>query len=299
MAPFLGVAGEDAYLVWRDAGLTTLESVLQGARDARTRAAPMAPLADALCLSLGDASDDDSDAEDADADASSSDEDDDDEDEFDAAGLLVLQTLARRLLAAVSAVHAAGVVHRDVKPGNILISDEGEVLLIDLGAAADLVAGVNWDPDEAVFDPLYGPPEQYLEFPAAAAGRGALPVKLAWLAANPDLFDAYSCGLVLLQAGVPYCRAGDRMRRLKAFLTSGQGSLDEWRRRQPSIAEPDFGLLDADDGAGWEVMRGLLAPRESRMSIAKALKHRFLALPKGVAPKAKNKRGKASKGKKR
>lgn len=83
LAPFLGVAGADAFLVWRDCGLTTLEALL-ARRDSRTRAEPLGlhALAEALDTPTGGAA---------------------------------LRVLARRLLLAATAVHAAAVVHRDVK----------------------------------------------------------------------------------------------------------------------------------------------------------------------------------------
>jgi len=43
--------------------------------------------------------------------------------------------LARELLGALAHVHGAGIVHRDVKPGNILIDDHGRSHLTDFGIA--------------------------------------------------------------------------------------------------------------------------------------------------------------------
>ena len=43
--------------------------------------------------------------------------------------------LARELLGALAAIHAAGVIHRDVKPSNVLLDPNGSTRLTDFGIA--------------------------------------------------------------------------------------------------------------------------------------------------------------------
>ncbi len=45
------------------------------------------------------------------------------------------EQLARELLGALAHIHAAGIVHRDVKPQNVLIGPDGDAKLIDFGIA--------------------------------------------------------------------------------------------------------------------------------------------------------------------
>lgn len=49
--------------------------------------------------------------------------------------------LALELLSALGCAHAAGIVHRDVKPGNVLLRADGRAVLTDFGLLRDEVGG--------------------------------------------------------------------------------------------------------------------------------------------------------------
>jgi formylglycine-generating enzyme required for sulfatase activity len=70
-----------------------------------------------------------------------------------------MSTIAQ-LLDAVEEVHKKGMLHRDIKPDNVLLTPEGKIVLIDFGSARDFTEG-RTTTQTAILTPGYAPPEQY------------------------------------------------------------------------------------------------------------------------------------------
>ena len=93
------------------------------------------------------------------------------------------QAVARVGLQAAQALayaHSCGVLHRDVKPGNVIVSDEGKVFVLDFGIAARLSstpAHLTGHTDNTGGTPAYKSPEQWKAHqPEAAMDQYALGV---------------------------------------------------------------------------------------------------------------------------
>jgi serine/threonine protein kinase len=133
----------------------------------------------------------------------------------------IVAALGLHLLAALQAVHAAGVVHCDVKPANLLLGDDGRLVLIDFGIAE--TSGEPAHParrnGDVVGSPAYMAPEVV---------RGEAPRTPA---------DLWSLGVTLYTAveGRPPFPSGDPVPTLAAVLHDPPAPTRRAGRLQPLL----------------------------------------------------------------
>jgi hypothetical protein len=80
-----------------------------------------------------------------------------------------LRTFLDRLLDALAVLHAAGCLHRDVAPDNILVLDDDVPLLLDFGAARRVIDALTQSLT-VIVKPGYAPIEQYADIAGARQG---------------------------------------------------------------------------------------------------------------------------------
>ncbi|MFB0616846.1 serine/threonine-protein kinase [Streptomyces sp. AGS-58] len=179
-------------------------------------------------------------------------------------GLAVLDVLR--------SAHRQGILHRDVKPSNVLIAEDGRVVLTDFG-----IAQVEGDPSITSTGMLVGAPS----YISPERARGHKPGPAA---------DLWSLGGLLYAAveGVPPYDKGSAIATLTAVMTE---NLDEPKHAGP-LRDVIYGLLTKDpaqrlDDAGARAMLNAVihAPEQEAMDAT-----RVVPLPAQPGP-AEGKRG--------
>lgn len=126
-------------------------------------------------------------------------------------GVLAPEKAARigwQLADALAVVHALGIVHGDVKPGNVLITESGDAKLTDFG-----VARLVWGDETLSEDDMFHGTPAYLA-PEVARGTGALPAS-----------DVFSLGATLFAATEGVSPLGGGENPLTAIWRSASGQV--------------------------------------------------------------------------
>ncbi|MGC5012061.1 protein kinase domain-containing protein [Streptosporangium sp. DT93] len=148
----------------------------------------------------------------------------------------VVARIGLEVLSALEAAHAAGVVHRDVKPANILLTDDGRAVLTDFG----LATAVDGEPSltrtgMVVGTPAYIAPER--------AGGGASN-------AESDLWSLGATLYAAVEGDAPFGRS-TVLATFTAVMTTTPGPYRHAGPLAPVIA----GLLDKDPAVRTDAAR--------------------------------------------
>jgi serine/threonine-protein kinase len=189
-------------------------------------------------------------------------------------------TVAQALLSAVAAAHRAGLVHRDVKPENVLISDDGTVKVADFGLAQAVEASTE-DPDGQLMATVaYVAPELVTD------GR-----------ADPRS-DVYSAGIVLFEmltgrvpylaersVDVAYQHVEQDVPAPSHYLPGLPGSLDALvvraTRRNPAARPSDAGVFLTELRGVREAL-GLGEETQATRPLPRAVAHAAVPVPQAT-----------------
>jgi serine/threonine-protein kinase PpkA len=137
--------------------------------------------------------------------------------------------IASQIARALDAVHARGIVHRDVKPANILFRADGRPVIVDFGLAKDLALNSTLTlAGQVVATPRYMSPEQVLGKPVdARSDLYSLGVVFYEMLSGKKLFETASpAQLAQLHLNAPPPR-------LPAHLSGYQPILDRLLAKNP------------------------------------------------------------------
>ncbi|MEU9308418.1 serine/threonine-protein kinase [Streptomyces sp. NPDC048256] len=200
---------------------------------------------------------------------------------------------------AVAAAHAAGVLHRDIKPGNVMVNRYGGVALTDFGLAAMPRPGRELSVTREALTPAYAPPEAFhMAEPTPAGDVYSLAATVYALLRgcpphHPDDGTQLSLAELIVRHTWPYPALPGVPAALNSVLRHAVASdparrLSDAAAFRDALAAVDLGdpdTLDAGGAGGFGPAFGTTtAPSYLDASPASYTGPRDVALPYGGAP---------------
>jgi serine/threonine protein kinase len=159
-----------------------------------------------------------------------------------------LVKIADQLLAALQTAHAAGVVHRDVKPSNVMFAANGRVKLTDFGIAQSTEDSRLTSSGLLVGSPSYISPERLL-------GQDAVPASDLWALGATLFFAAEGYGAYERQ-------------NTAATIQAVMNERPHVRKVQGPLAELIMGLLEANPATRVDAARARYLIDQARVRIS-------------------------------
>ncbi|KKY26905.1 putative map kinase [Phaeomoniella chlamydospora] len=209
------------------------------------------------------------------------------------------QSFIYQILCGLKYIHSANVLHRDLKPGNLLVNADCELKICDFG----LARGFSIDPDENagymteyVATRWYRAPEIMLSFQSYTKASKFSPLGpqdcVARAMLTQNVVDVWSVGCILaeLLGGRPFFKGRDYVDQLNQILhylgtpseetlsRIGSQRAQEYVRNLPFMPKVPFARLfpQANPDALDLLDRMLAFDPSSRISVEDALEHRYL-----------------------